>query len=213
MHAFLFTGTAHEARTRAIGEFLLSKNVPAHNRVTLAPAEDKASIGIADVREFIRVLSLAPPEGAITAGIVPDAALLTEEAQAALLKTIEEPPAHALICLSAASDTPLLTTIVSRCQVCPVDGVADATPSPDTRMLSVIMDIVSAPNGRRIELIAKEAGPTRKDCTEWIDRAIVSLSGDPVSHATLIHRLLEAKALAVNNINPFHLLEHIFLSP
>lgn len=67
------------------------------------------------IRDLIAELALMPVEGGARVAIVEAAHRMNEDAQAALLKTLEEPPAGATIVLCADAEDPLLATIRSRC--------------------------------------------------------------------------------------------------
>jgi DNA polymerase III subunit delta' len=67
------------------------------------------------VRDLVRDLSLLPVEGGARVAIVTDADRMTEDAQSAFLKTLEEPPAGTVLLLTATDEERLLPTIRSRC--------------------------------------------------------------------------------------------------
>jgi len=67
------------------------------------------------VRDLVAGLALLPVEGGARVAIVEAAHRLTEDAQSALLKTLEEPPAGTTIVLCAEDEERLLPTIRSRC--------------------------------------------------------------------------------------------------
>jgi DNA polymerase-3 subunit delta' len=67
------------------------------------------------VRDLIGELALLPVEGGARIAIVEGASRLNEDAQAALLKTLEEPPSGVTLILCADAEEPLLPTIRSRC--------------------------------------------------------------------------------------------------
>ena len=67
------------------------------------------------VRDLIGELALLPVEGGARVAIIDAAHRMNEDAQAALLKTLEEPPATTTIVLCADVEEPLLPTILSRC--------------------------------------------------------------------------------------------------
>jgi DNA polymerase III delta' subunit len=67
------------------------------------------------VRDLVRDLALLPVEGGARVGLVASADRMTEDAQSAFLKTLEEPPAGAILILTAADEERLLPTIRSRC--------------------------------------------------------------------------------------------------
>jgi len=67
------------------------------------------------IRDLIADLALLPVEGGARVAIVEAAHRMNEDAQAALLKTLEEPPAGVTLILCADAEEPLLPTIRSRC--------------------------------------------------------------------------------------------------
>jgi DNA polymerase-3 subunit delta' len=87
----------------------------------LAPGGAGATIGIGGrdrgpgVRGLIEELSLLPAEGGARVAIIESADRLTEDAQSAFLKTLEEPPAQTTFVLCADEPDRLLPTVRSRC--------------------------------------------------------------------------------------------------
>jgi DNA polymerase-3 subunit delta' len=67
------------------------------------------------VRELVVELALMPVEGGARVAIVEGADRMNEDAQSALLKTLEEPPAGVVIVLCADQEDRLLPTVRSRC--------------------------------------------------------------------------------------------------
>lgn len=77
---------------------------------------EKASISVDDIREQLNNdIQIKPYSSGHKIYIIPDANKMTEQAQNALLKTIEEPPAYAIILLLTDNLNALLPTIQSRC--------------------------------------------------------------------------------------------------
>ena len=74
------------------------------------------AIGIVDVHDVLRRVSLNPFEGATSVVIVDGAESLTEDAANALLKMLEEPPPQVMFLLLTANESAVLATIRSRCQ-------------------------------------------------------------------------------------------------
>lgn len=90
----------------------LSGNHPDIIRVT----HEKASIGVDDVRiQINNDIQVKPYSSPYKIYIIDEAEKLTEAAQNALLKTIEEPPAYAVLILLTNNLSALLPTILSRC--------------------------------------------------------------------------------------------------
>lgn len=79
--------------------------------------KDKKSIGIDDIRLIIEEINKKPIEGNKKIVIIYKAHLITEVAQNAFLKTIEEPPKGVFIILLCESIKKMLDTIVSRCEI------------------------------------------------------------------------------------------------
>ena len=90
----------------------VSNNHPDIIRVT----HEKASIGVDDVRIKINNdIQVKPYSSPYKIYIIDEAEKLTEAAQNALLKTIEEPPVYAVLILLTNNLSALLPTILSRC--------------------------------------------------------------------------------------------------
>lgn len=67
------------------------------------------------IRALLVELSLLPVEGAERVAIIREAQRLNEDAQSALLKTLEEPPERVALILAADDSAGLLPTVISRC--------------------------------------------------------------------------------------------------
>ncbi|MCL5090693.1 MAG: DNA polymerase III subunit gamma/tau [Patescibacteria group bacterium] len=72
--------------------------------------------GIDDIKELREKIRLAPASAKYKVYIIDEVHMLTTEAFNALLKTLEEPPSHALFVLCTTDPEKLPKTIVSRCQ-------------------------------------------------------------------------------------------------
>ena len=80
-------------------------------------ADDAKSIGVDTIRQLSAQLMNSPQLGRGKVAIILQAERMTEAAENALLKTLEEPPGNSLLLLLTDSAMKLLPTIVSRCQV------------------------------------------------------------------------------------------------
>lgn len=83
-------------------------------------------VGVDAVRELIAALHAAPYEGGWRAAVIEQARALTPQAQNALLKTLEEPPARTVFLLTAVSESQLLPTVRSRCQIARLGPLPEA---------------------------------------------------------------------------------------
>ncbi|MBQ1491219.1 MAG: DNA polymerase III subunit [Blautia sp.] len=87
-----------------------------HPDIITVTHEKENLIRIEEIREqLVGDVAIKPYYGPYKIYIVPDAQLLNEAAQNAMLKTIEEPPAYAVILLLTTNYEALLPTIRSRC--------------------------------------------------------------------------------------------------
>ncbi len=79
-------------------------------------SREKSSLGVDEIREQLcNTMDIKPFSGPYKVYIVPEAEKMTEAAQNALLKTIEEPPEYGVVILMTSNITALLPTIQSRC--------------------------------------------------------------------------------------------------
>jgi DNA polymerase III delta' subunit len=98
------------------------------------------------VRDLVRDLSLLPVEGGARVAIIAAADRMTEDAQTAFLKTLEEPPAGTVLLLTAADEERLLPTIRSRCVRIRLGPVS----RPDVEQILVEAGLVDAPLAARL---------------------------------------------------------------
>ncbi len=89
-------------------------------------AADRKFITIEQIRAMQQDLALRPLEGRKRVVIIDDAADLSEHAEVALLKTLEEPPPHAVLLLVTPTPSALLETIRSRVRPFPFRPVPRA---------------------------------------------------------------------------------------
>ena len=78
--------------------------------------ENEKKIKIAQIRALQKNISFKPYEGERKVYIIDDADKMTLQAANCLLKTLEEPPAYAVLILLASEVNRLLSTVISRCQ-------------------------------------------------------------------------------------------------
>ncbi len=78
---------------------------------------DGHTLKIEAVRELQRSISLMPMQGARQVCLVHETEKMTTDAANAFLKTLEEPPDHVILLLTASSISDIMPTILSRCQI------------------------------------------------------------------------------------------------
>ncbi len=88
--------------------------------------EKPSSIGVEDIRGQVnKDVYIKPYAGKYKVYIIPEAEKLTEQAQNAILKTIEEPPEYVVILLLTENAGALLATIQSRCIMLKLRNIKD----------------------------------------------------------------------------------------
>ncbi len=110
--------------------------------------EGESEVKIDQVRELRRQLSLTPRQAGRRIALLIDFDLASDEAQNALLKTLEEPADRVVLLLTAASASRLFPTLVSRCEILNLRPVhpevierallADGEPAESARLLAAI---------------------------------------------------------------------------
>lgn len=125
--------------------------------------------GIDDIRTLREQIGLAPMQGRYTVYIIDEVHMLTAEAFNALLKTLEEPPAHAVFILCTTEDHKVPQTISSRCTQIRFDK---ATAAETVKCLNKVIlgEKLQAETGV-VELIARQADGSFRDALKMLEQA------------------------------------------
>ncbi len=87
-----------------------------NNSMDVFEIDAASNRGIDEIRELRETVKFAPVEGKYKVYIIDEVHMLTQEAFNALLKTLEEPPAHVVFILATTEPHKIPATIHSRCQ-------------------------------------------------------------------------------------------------
>ncbi len=146
-----------------------------------------SSIGIEEIRFFQKTFYLTPLQSKTKAFIIFNAQYLTIEAQHALLKTLEEPPLHTLIILTAVNQESLLPTILSRCAIKHLVTTTMPLSVDELSLYNQSLMAVSAKSlGARLKK-AQEIGKTKEDALLWLEKTILSMRNDVLITVTRQH--------------------------
>lgn len=171
--------------------------------------DGKSSIGIEQVHALLPQIALKPLKERYKVVIIAPAHLLTQPAQHALLKTIEEPPDDTQIILITPYPTRLLSTIVSRC-------IRINVPTPATEVANTI------PLPRSVGEALQEAhtlGSSREEAIQSLTALLLQLRRTRQNDPETLSRLLKKEKVVISaikhlssNVNVKLAVEHTLLA-
>jgi len=112
-HAYLFSGSRGTGKTSVARIFAAAIGCTPTDLYEIDAASNR---GIDDVRELRDAVATLPFESPYKVYLIDEVHMLTKEAFNALLKTLEEPPAHVVFILATTELSRVPETIISRCQ-------------------------------------------------------------------------------------------------
>jgi DNA polymerase-3 subunit delta' len=194
-HAYLVTGPTGAGKrdsVRAFAAEILALDSPdpedTRRRAMLDPSPHPDLIwlrpvgmshAVADVRDrLIRTAPLKPFEGEHRVFVVESADSLNDESQNAMLKTLEEPPAHAHLILISSDEEAVLPTVASRCQQIEFDPVPEEAivsrlgPSVETATAQAAARLARGDLGRA-RLLAGARGEGIRQAVETMMTAVL----------------------------------------
>lgn len=131
--------------------------------ITVVPEPKKKTIGVEGIRDIITDAYVKPFLAKRKVYIFPDGGIMTEQAQNAFLKLLEEPPEYAVFIIIADNSDLLLETIRSRCVKVRFSPLSDSDMtayvdkiSPDNRMRDFIVRYSAGIPERAEKIIADE---------------------------------------------------------
>ena len=142
-HLFSMTLQCEKKEASPCGECRSCKQTEGHNQpdVIWVTHEKPASIGVEDVRgQVVGDMQIKPYSSPYKIYIIDEAEKLTVQAQNALLKTIEEPPAYGIVIFLTTNKDSFLPTILSRCVV------LDLRPAANEAIMRYLMEQVRVPD-------------------------------------------------------------------
>ena len=92
------------------------KEIASGNHPDVIEIDAASNNGVDEVRNLIDKVKYAPTQGKYKVYIIDEVHMMSTGAFNALLKTLEEPPAHVVFILATTEPHKILPTIISRCQ-------------------------------------------------------------------------------------------------
>lgn len=185
-HALLFCGGRGTGKTTLARLFAEALGT---GSVDLYEIDAASNRGIDDIRELKEAVHTVPYESTYKVYIIDEVHMLTKEAFNALLKTLEEPPAHVVFILATTEEEKLLDTIKSRCQV-----FHFRQPSPAV-LVDTVTDIAKKEGFNlkpaAAELIATAADGSFRDALGVLQKVMLA-SGDTIGDADEVALIIGA---------------------
>jgi DNA polymerase-3 subunit gamma/tau len=200
-HAYLFVGPRGTGKTTIARIFAKCLNCTDGPKVDFAPDDPRAreitegrsmdvleidgasNRGIDEVRELRETVKYAPASSRFKIYIIDEVHMLTKEAFNALLKTLEEPPAHVKFMFATTEPEKILPTILSRCQR------FDLRRIPSALIVKHLADIARQENVQiddaALHAIARGADGGMRDAESTLDQ-LISFCGREIAEADVL---------------------------
>ena len=139
-----------------------------------------------DIRPLIDQARIPPPIGKYKVFIIDEVHMLTTAAFNAFLKTLEEPPHHALFILATTEKHKVLPTILSRCQIYDFSRISIADMVEHLQYVSSQEGVTAEPEA--LNVIAQKADGGMRDALSIFDQ-VVSFTNGNITYQAVIDNL------------------------
>jgi DNA polymerase III subunit gamma/tau len=139
-----------------------------------------------DIRRLIDQVRFAPQTGKFKVYIIDEVHMLSQQAFNAFLKTLEEPPAHAIFILATTEKHKIIPTILSRCQIFDFKRITVDDIAQHLGFVAQQEGITAAPEA--LHMIAEKADGALRDALSLFDR-MVSFSGTDLTYQQVVEVL------------------------
>ncbi len=126
--------------------------------------------GIEEIRELKERLGFVPSQGKYKVYIIDEVHMLTTEAFNALLKTLEEPPAHVIFIMATTEPQKIPATILSRCQR--FDFKKITPPDMEGRLQEILSASGVVAEKGVLDLIVRKAEGGMRDAISLLDQCL-----------------------------------------
>ena len=150
-----------------------------------------------DIRQLIDQVRFAPQMGTYKVYIIDEVHMLSQAAFNAFLKTLEEPPAHAVFILATTEKHKVLPTILSRCQIFDFKRIGIGDIADHLQWVAQQEGLGAEPEA--LHAIAEKADGSLRDSLSIFDRIAAFAQGGTLTYELVRQNLqLVDRALFVN---------------
>jgi len=139
-----------------------------------------------DIRNLVDQVRIPPQKGAYKVYIIDEVHMLSTAAFNAFLKTLEEPPKHAIFILATTEKHKIIPTILSRCQIYDFKRITVTDMALHLGKIAADQGINAHPDA--LHLIAQKADGALRDALSIFDR-IISYTGENLSRQAVSENL------------------------
>lgn len=142
--------------------------------------------GVDDIKALMDQVQIPPQIGKYSVYIIDEVHMLSSQAFNAFLKTLEEPPAHAIFILATTEKHKILPTILSRCQTYDFNRISIPDIVSNLRSIAVKENITI--DDESLHIIARKADGAMRDALTIFDQT-VAFCGTDVKYEDVLHNL------------------------
>jgi len=142
--------------------------------------------GVDDIRSLTDQVRIPPQIGKYSVYIIDEVHMLSTGAFNAFLKTLEEPPAHAIFILATTEKHKIIPTILSRCQIYDFNRITVADTVKHLQMVAQKEGVTVDVNG--LNVVAQKSDGGMRDALSIFDQ-LVSFCGNNITYQGVIENL------------------------
>lgn len=142
--------------------------------------------GVDDIKALMDKVQIPPQVGRYSVYIIDEVHMLSQSAFNAFLKTLEEPPAHAIFILCTTEKHKIIPTILSRCQVYDFNRISIPDIVKNLRAVAFSEGVKS--DEESLHVIAQKADGAMRDALTIFDQT-VAFCGTDIKYADVIRNL------------------------
>ena len=142
--------------------------------------------GVDDIRSLIDQVRIPPQIGKYSVYIIDEVHMLSQGAFNAFLKTLEEPPAHAIFILATTEKHKIIPTILSRCQIYDFNRITVTDTVSHLKYVAEKEGVTIDDNA--LNIVAQKSDGGMRDALSIFDQ-LVSFCGNTIDYAGVIENL------------------------